>query len=356
MPLRFPRYVDEETDRQKEKRKHVRNKILSKVISVVNTALKKKKHSLRVSVLGDSVFSKPRAYVSSGILPLDCIVCYGLGFPSGIVELFGGEASGKTAILENTLAEAQRSGFYTILFPTEYSLDYRRVKILHLREDELLIGDAETIEDVYDQIKTMVRSIRSKDKSTPIVIGWDSIAATPTRSELENKAGLDASDMGKTALQMSKLFRRLVRFLFIHKVCLICINQVRVNLGIMFGNKEATFGGKALKFYAWVRIRTGSTKIIEESGKDVGMMCNVKVVKNKVAPPFKTCKFPITWKRGVDVPMSIWEFAIDRDVFKKKGTSYRYRGQVITKNSFRKFYKDHQEEIDGAIRASMKEN
>src|SRR5208337_991739 len=157
MPLRFPRLEQEDNQGSK-----VRNRILTRVIDNVNAALKKKKHSLKVTVLGDSVFSQPRSYVSSGILPLDCIVCYGMGFPSGIVELFGGEASGKTAILENTLAEAQKNGFYTIIFPTEYSLDYRRARILHLREDELIIGDAETIEDVYDQIKIMVKSIRQK--------------------------------------------------------------------------------------------------------------------------------------------------------------------------------------------------
>ena len=348
MPLRFPRLEQEENHGDK-------SKILDRVIKNVNDALKKKKHSLKVTVLGDSVFSQPRSYVSSGILPLDCIVCYGMGFPSGIVELFGGEASGKTAILENTLAEAQRNGFYTILFPTEYSVDYRRARILHLREDELIIGDAETIEDVYDQIKIMVRSIRQKDTNTPIVIGWDSIAATPTRSELENKAGLEASDMGRTALQMSKLFRRLVRFLFVNKVCLLCINQVRTNLGIMFGNKESTFGGKALKFYAWVRIRLGSTKIIEEDGKDIGLMCKAKVVKNKVAPPLKECRFPILWKTGIDQPLAIWEFAIDKEILVRKGTHYKYRGQIITRNSFRKFYNAHKQEIDGACRASVRE-
>jgi len=349
MPLRFPRLENDNSVRG------VKHSTLKAVIKVVNASLKKKKRSLRISVLGNSVFSKPRVYMSSGILPIDCVVCRGMGFPSGIIEIFGGEASGKTAVMENTLAEAQSNNYYAILFPQEFAVDYRRVKILHLKEDELIIGDAETIEDIYDQIKMMVKKIRQKDKHTPIVIGWDSVAATPTRSELENPKGLEASDMGKAAAQISKLFRRLVRFLFINKVCLICVNQTRTNLGIMFGNKESTFGGKALKFYSWVRIRLGATKVIEEDGEDIGFMCQLKVVKNKVAPPLKTCKFPIYWDKGIDVPMAIWEFAIEKEVFVKNKAHYTYRGQLITRSSFRKFYERHGEEIDGALRASVRE-
>lgn len=352
MPLRFPRY--EKSSRPLG----VNDKVLRSVVARVNKTFQKKKDkdALTITTLGDSVFSKPRSYVSSGVLPIDCIVCYGLGFPSGIVELFGNEASGKTAVLENTLAEAQRRGFYTIIFPTEYSLDYRRVKTLHLDQDRLLIADAETIEDVYAQIKSITTEIRKRDATTPIVIGWDSIAATPTRSELEHKAGLEASDMGKAAQQMSKLFRRLVRFLFINKVCLICVNQVRANLAVMYGNKESTFGGKALKFYAWVRARMKQLKLIEgETGESIGCMYELRVVKNKVAPPFMSCRFPIYWKTGINKSLAVWEFAIDRKIFVRKGTTYRYKKQVMTRKSFPRFYKEHREEINAALRQSMKD-
>src|SRR5437879_544446 len=244
--LRFPRLADA------EKPRGVSTKVLLHVIKKIN---KEERNGNFLSLLENSVFSHPRSYVSSGIVPVDCVVCFGLGFPPGIVEIFGAEATIKSALMEETLAESQRQQYYTVLFPTEYSLDYRRAKNVGLDEKKLLICEVETVEDVYAQIKHIVNEIRRRDAETPIVIGWDSIAATPTRSELAHKAGLEASDMGKSAQQMSKLFRRLVRFLFVNKVCLLCVNQTRTNLARLWGSKESTYGGKALRFYAWVRCR-----------------------------------------------------------------------------------------------------
>jgi len=345
--LRFPRLG-------KEKYRGVSERLIRRVVKRINRQYHKahKDHEGDVvSVLGESIFSRPRAYVSSGIVPIDCVVCYGMGFPSGIVEIFGPEASGKTAVLEHTLAEAQRQRYYTGLIVAEYSLDYRRVKTVGLNEEQLIISDAETIEDVYEQIRDIVREIRKKDSETPIVFGWDSIAATPTRSEMAETADLEMSDMGKKALQMSKFFRRLVRFLFMNKVCLICINQTRVNLGQMWGNKEATSGGKALKFYAWVRCRIRQMKPIKgKGGNEIGFMCELKVVKNKIAPPFKVCKVPIFWSRGIDNPRAVWEYAIDLRVFKRKGSAHKFNGHLVTRRTFPKFYAHHKKEIDALIR------
>jgi recombination protein RecA len=178
------------------------------------------------------------------------------------------------------------------------------------------------------------------------------VAATPTRMEMRDDVELDNYDMGRMALQVSKLFRRLVRFLFVNKVCLLCVNQTRTKF-VRFGNPETTYGGKALKFYAWVRIRLGSTKVIEENGEEVGFLCHMKVVKNKVAPPLKTCKFPIYWERGIDKAMAVWEFAVDEGLFKRSKGAYRFDKKVITKKSFRKYYKHHKEEVDGLLRQSV---
>jgi len=344
MPLRFPRIKEIGTN------KGVSRKLIQKVISKVNKEYKGKRS---LSTLGNSVFSQPRQYISTGVLPLDCIICFGMGFPPGIIEVFGPEASGKTAILESTLAESQKKGYYTAIFPQEFSLDYKRVTTLGLKDEELIIGDAETIEDVYDQIKSIVKNIRSKDHSTPIVIGWDSVAATPTRSELANKAGLEGSDMGKAALQISKLFRRLVKFLYENKVCLICINQTRSNIGQMWGNKETTFGGKALKFYSWVRMRITRTKAIKNShDKEIGFLCKVFVKKNKVAPPELETLVPIFWSRGIDPVLAVWFYAVENEIFKRHKSVYKYHGQLMTRNAFPKFYRHHQEEIDAELRKS----
>jgi recombination protein RecA len=340
---RFPRL------KKGEEPRGVRDKVLQRIIKKYN----KDKNGNSTSLLGDSVFSQPRSYVSSGILPIDCIVCYGLGFPPGIVEIYGNEASGKSAIMEETLAESQRHKYYTILFPTEYSLEHRRAKNVGLDESKLLICEVETVEDVYAQIKSIVGEIRKTDQNTPIVIGWDSIAATPTRSELANKAGLEGSDMGRSALQMSKLFRRLVRFLFVNKVCLICVNQTRTNLGVMWGSKETTYGGKALRFYALVRARISRIKVIKNSADEkVGYLSKMECTKNKVAPPERSCLLPIYFDKGIHKSLSIWEYCVENDIFKKQHASYRYRGSVMTRKQFPKYYRKHREQLDKECRQS----
>src|SRR6266576_169639 len=340
--LRFPRFKEGKGPRG------VSDKLLHGIIEKY-----KKDSNGNTSLLGDSVFSQPRCYVSSGILPIDCIVQFGLGFPPGIIEIYGNEASGKTAVMEETLAQSQKQSYYTILFPTEYSLDYRRSKEVGLDESKLLICEVETVEDVYAQIKSIVKDIREKDTETPIVIGWDSVAATPKRSELANKAGLEASDMGKSALQMSKLFRRLVKFLFINKVCLICVNQTRTNLGVRWGNKESTYGGKALRFYSWVRCRITKIKTLKNSADEkIGYLSKMECTKNKVSPPERSCLLPIYFDKGIHKSLAIWEYCVENEIFKKKKTSYRYNGSVMTRKVFPKFYKKHRLEIDAACRQS----
>lgn len=342
--MRFPRLRDE-GDKKKGRAIEKLVKRLSKKYS--------KKETKDISVLSESIFSGPQVFVSSGILPIDCVVCYGLGWPVGIIEIFGEEASAKSAILEMTLATAQAHDYHTVLFPMEYSIDIHRAIRVGINPKRLIIGDAETIEDVYEEIKDIVKVIREKDQETPIVMGWDTITATPTRSEMEDKKdkGLEASDMGKMALQMSKLFRRLVRFLRVNNVCLICINQTRTNLGKMWGDKETTSGGKALRFYAWVRCRTRVIKTLKDKdGKETGIMCLFHVRKNKVDSPHRECKLPIYWGRGIDQMGANWEYAIDTEVLKLDGTVYKYKGEIVTKKSFPKFYLNHKKRLDRAMR------
>lgn len=343
MIRRFPRGDNVETA--------VNTSLIRKVITRINKGYK---GSRKLTTLGESVFSSPRNYVPTGVFPLDCIICFGKGFPVGIVEVYGPESSGKTAILEHTLATSQKKGYYTIIFPQEFSLDYKRVKTVGLSDDALIIGDAETVEDVYDQILKIVREIRKKDQDTPIVIGWDTIASTPTRTELVHKEGLASSDMGRAAAQLSKLFRRLVRFLFENNVCLICINQTRTNIAMMYGDKETTYGGKALRFYAWIRLRVTKTKDIEgPEGKKIGFLCKVFSKKNKAAPPLRECMIPVYWSNGIDPIGAIWEYCTENGIFVRKGSAYRYNGFVITKKTFGKFYEKHGKSIRKQMRASV---
>jgi recombination protein RecA len=342
--IRFPRYPGP------QRYKGVKDSVLLGVVESINKKLNKDQQEV-VSVLQNSVFSQPQVYVPSGIVPVDCVVCYGLGFPSGIVEIFGAEGTFKTGLLENILAEAQQLGYYAGVFPTEYSLDYNRMKNVGIDVTRLMIFDPETIEDIYDQLKEAVRQIRSKDKTTPIVFGWDSVAATPTSTELDAKDGLASSDMGKSGLQMSRFFRRMVKFLRDNRVCLICINQTRTDLGKMWGSKETTYGGKALKFYSWVRCRMVKIKTLKNGdGDKVGALIQLETVKNKVGLNEQSCRFPVLWGRGIDKSMAVFEYAVDKGVFEKKKSAFYFGRDLVMRKSFGKYYMRHAEEINAALR------
>lgn len=336
--------------------RNVSDAVIQSVVAKINKQFAKKRAAddddLPLTTFSNSIFIKPKTYIPSGIYPLDCAVCYGRGFPVGIVEIFGPEASAKTAILEKVIATAQKKGYYCALFCQEYSADDARARAVGIDLDRLLVPDAETIEDVYDQLRAITLAIRVKDKTTPIVFGWDSVAATPTRTELDHKKGLAASDMGKFAAQMSKLFRRLVRFLRKQNVCLVCINQTRATMA-MWGPKESTYGGKALRFYAWVRIRTKVLEPIKDGDKIIGLRCEAEIKKNKVAPPFQKCILPVYFTNGINNAESCWEYGLERGVIERKGTSYRLDGNVVTRKSFKKFYKKNRKVVrDLMVKAS----
>lgn len=294
-----------------------------------------------ISLFSNSVFSDDRPYARTGLISLDWTVCRGKGFPTGIIEIYGPESSGKTAIVEKTIAEAQKNGWYTAIFPPEYSLEARRVKSVGIDGSNLVILEATTIEDFYDELKDFVRSIRQQDADTPILIGWDSIAATPTRTELDNKKGLGASEMAGLARQLSKFFRQLVSFLFKNKVCLLCVNQTRDSLA-KWGRREVTAGGRALRFYAWVRCRISVSEVVKDKdGRERAFLCDFKTTKNKVAPPFRACQLYIDWLHGINVPLSDWGFFVGINLFHRKGLHYFYRGRAISRKKFPEFYASH---------------
>jgi recombination protein RecA len=287
---------------------------------------------------------------------LDCIISGGRGFPTGIIEIYGPEGSGKSAVMEMTLASAQRQGYFAGMFQMEYALEMQRARTVGLDEESLLLFDgAETIEDVYDCIRTSVAAIRDEDESTPIVFGWDTIASTPTRVELEAKKGLESGGMGQGARMMSSLFRKLCRFLFKNKVCLICVNQTRMSFG-GYHPTEVTYGGKALRYYAWVRCRIKYKDAIVSGDQNVGMMSELKVYKNKVFPPLRTCRIPIFWSHGIDNARATWEYSLDHGLIERRGTSYRCLGVPVTRKTFPRFYITNRRELNSRLaRLSRKE-
>ena len=337
----------------------VSEKVLAAAIQRINKSFQKKDDdSLPLSTFADSIFSKPSIFIRTGIIPLDCIFGSGKGIPDGIIEIFGPEGSGKSAILENILAEAQKRGYYTILFPMEYSLEPTRIKSVGLNEKLLIMGEgAETIEDIFDLLKGYVTEIRKNDSAATIVCGWDTVAATPTGSELAHKDGLAASDMGKFPLLMSRFFRRLVRFLRKNHVCLICVNQERDSLN-PYGPKTTTPGGRAIRFYSWIRARIRPIeKITDSHGKKIGIMSKIETVKNKTGTaPFQECLIPIYFDRGVDRAEALWEYAKEIGVIERRGTKHMLNDKLVTKKSFAKLYAKTPNKINKLVRLASKSN
>lgn len=322
--------------------------ISADVIEQLNKKYKKdKKNEFVLEMLSDSVFSGKRPFLPTGIPPLDAILSCGQGFPTGIVEIYGPFSSGKSALTEKCVLEAQNQNWYIGFFCAEYSLNYDRCVKLGIDPTKLIMIDVETIEDFYEKIQDIVRKIRETDPHTPILIVWDSIAATPSRTEMAQEKGLDDNEMAKLARQMSKFFKRMTRFLFKNKVCLLAVNQTRSNIGVRFGNPETTSGGKALGFYAWIRLRLGRIKTLRDSGENsLGYMIEAKTTKNKTAAyPDQKCKFPIYWSHGIDSAMSTWEYCVDYGIFKKDGTKYTFRKKLLTKKTFPKFYRKNRETL-----------
>ena len=329
-------------------------KILARVIQKINKSFGKDSDTLPLTTFQDSIFSKPSLYIHTGILPLDCIFGSGKGVPDGIIEIWGPEGVGKSAILESILAEAQRRGYYTILFPMEYSLEPSRIRSVGLDEKQLIMGEgAETIEDIYDLLKSYVVEIRKNDPNAVIVVGWDTVAATPTGSEITE--GLAKTDMGKFAALMSRFFRRLVRFLRKNHVCLVCINQERDSLN-PYGPKTTTPGGRAIRFYAWIRARIRVVERIKSSsGKEIGIMSEIGTVKNKSGtPPFQKCLLPIYFSRGIDATEATWEYAKELGVIVRKGTKYTLNGGLVTRKSFAKLYAKRKNKINKLVRIAAR--
>jgi recombination protein RecA len=255
------------------------------------------------------------------------------GLPRGrIIEIYGPESSGKTTLCLSIIAEVQRQGGNAVFVDVEHALDPRYSKVVGVDLDNLLVSQPESGEDALNITETLIRS------GAVDVIVIDSVAALVSKQELEGQMG--DSTMGVQARMMSQAMRRLTAA--ISRTNCICIftNQIREKIGVMFGNPETTPGGRALKFFSSIRIdirRIGQIK--EPTGKVVGNRTRVKVVKNKVAPPFTECEFDIMYNEGISRTGSILDLGIEHKILEKKGAWIAYNGQLIGQG--REAAKDH---------------
>jgi recombination protein RecA len=260
--------------------------------------------------------------LSTGSLAID-LALGGGGLPRGrIIEIYGPESSGKTTFCLSAIAEAQRRGGLAAFIDVEHALDPKYARIVGVNLDDLLVSQPDSGEDALNIMETLIRS-----NSIDIIV-LDSVAALVTKAELDGQMG-DAT-VGAQARLMSQAMRRLTAV--VSKTQCVCIftNQIREKIGVMFGNPETTSGGRALKFFSSIRIDIRrKDQLKTPDGRVIGNRTKIKVVKNKVAPPFTECEFDIMYDEGISQSGSLLDLGLDRKVLEKKGAWIAFNGELV---------------------------
>ena len=301
--------------------------------------------------LGSNAGNTDIEVIPTGCLSLDLALGVG-GLPRGrMVEIYGPESSGKTTVALHAVAQAQKLGGVAAFVDAEHALDPVYAKKLGVNLDELYVSQPDTGEQALDIVDALVRS------SAVDIVVVDSVAALTPKAEIEGDMG--DSHVGLQARLMSQALRKLTAIVNKSKTCVVFINQLREKVGVMFGNPEVTPGGKALKFYASVRIDVRKTDILKDTEGAAGNRTRAKVVKNKLAPPFRQAEFDIMYGEGVSQEGCLIDLGVQYDVIKKSGAWFSYNDQKVAngREKMRQFLKDNPElaaEIEGKIRSAAK--
>jgi len=273
--------------------------------------------------------------ISTGAVSLDYALGIG-GVPRGrVIEIFGPESSGKTTLTLQIIAEAQKLGGMAAFVDAEHALDAQYAKKLGVDLDNLLVSQPDNGEQALEIVEVLVRS-----NGVDVVV-VDSVAALVPRAEIEGEMG--EAQMGLQARLMSQALRKLTGAVSKSKTCLIFINQLREKIGVMFGNPETTTGGRALKFYSSVRIDIRRIGAIKDGDTVVGGRTRVKVVKNKVAPPFREAEFDVMYGEGISKEGDLLDLAVDRKIVDKSGTWFAFNGDRLGqgRENVKQFLKDN---------------
>ncbi|MGD0792706.1 MAG: recombinase RecA [Terriglobales bacterium] len=300
--------------------------------------------------LGSKEAIVPIAVISTGAISFDAALGVG-GVPRGrVVEIFGPESSGKTTIALQVIAEAQKAGGMAAFVDAEHALDPGYAKKLGVDVDNLLVSQPDYGEQALEIVEALVRS------NAIDVLVVDSVAALVPKAELDGEMG--DSHMGLQARLMSQALRKLTGTVAKSRTCLIFINQIREKIGVMFGNPETTTGGRALKFYSSVRIDIRRIAAIKEGDVVTGSRTRVKIVKNKVAAPFREAEFDILYGEGISREGDLIDLAVNNDILEKSGSWFSYKGERIGQGrenarTFLKENKDTMAKLDAEVRKAL---
>ncbi len=322
----------------------------AKAIELAFSQIEKQFGKGSIMRLGSKEAIVPIAVISTGAISFDAALGVG-GVPRGrVIEIFGPESSGKTTIALQVIAEAQKTGGMAAFVDAEHALDPGYAKKLGVDVDNLLVSQPDYGEQALEITEALVRS------NAIDVLVVDSVAALVPKAELDGEMG--DSHMGLQARLMSQALRKLTGTVSKSRTCLIFINQIREKIGVMFGNPETTTGGRALKFYSSVRIDIRRIAAIKEGDVVVGSRTRVKIVKNKVAAPFRESEFDILYGEGISREGDLLDLAVNNNIVEKSGSWFSYKGERIGQGrenarAFLKENKDTLAKIDAEVRKTL---
>ncbi len=300
--------------------------------------------------LGSKDVLVPVSVIPTGALSLDAALGVG-GFPRGrVVEVFGPESGGKTTLALHVIAEAQKTGGQAAFIDAEHALDPRYARRLGVDVDNLLVSQPDNGEQALEIAETLIRS------GGVDVVVVDSVAALVPKAELEGEMG--EPQMGLQARLMSQALRKLTAIVSKSRTCLVFINQIREKIGVLFGNPETTTGGRALKFYSSIRVDIRRIQSIKESDRVVGSRTRVKVVKNKVAAPFREAEFDILYGEGISRETDLLDLGVENSLIEKTGTWLSFAGERLGqgRENARLFLRENtdiREKVEVALRKKL---